>query len=228
MGDIDKKMTVLGVGQKILGFQTPTFVQNEQFSGGSGTVNVTFASSTTSGNFIVVGILIEDNSSTVSSVSDNKGNTYSASTSISSAWKSTRRIQIYHAYNISGGSSHQITVTISGGSTRVNALIHEYSKIRTSSDPLDVTSSGTPADDPTSGSASTTQNNDLVFGFIACDGGAPTEGSGFTGRSDYVFNEYTASEDKVLVTAGSTAADWTTVSTSTGIVQMACFKALEL
>lgn len=221
-------LPMLGVGKAhVVGgvsYLTPTYVQNDTNSNSTGTVTCNLPSTTTSGNFIAVGILLEDGSSTVSSVTDNKSNSYQASTSISSTWKTNRRIQIYHAYNITGGASHTVTVTASG-TVRTYCHAVEYSNVQTSANPLDVVSSGSPGDDPTTGSNTTTQNNDLIFVFVAAEGGYPTEEGGFTGRSDYVFNEYTSTKDKVLTTAGSTSATWTTSGSNTGITQFAAFKA---
>lgn len=216
-------MTVLGIGQRTTSYQTPAYVQTDNFSGGSGTVTPTFPSSTTSGNLIIVGIAIEDATSTVSSVVDSKGNTYQAATSISTTYGGNRRVQIYYAYNITGGSSHTVTVTISGGSTRVNAHINEYSGCESASDPLDVTSSGSAGDDPTSGSANTSLDKSLIYSFVAA-AGTLTAGAGFTERGEYVFNIYSATEDQVQTTAGSISASWTTSGTAQGVCQMACFK----
>ncbi len=200
------------------------FVKQDSNGGGSGTTTCTFVGSTTSGNLIVVGISIEDSTSTVSSVTDSKGNTYQAATSISAVWNTNRRIQIYYAYNITGGASHTVTVTISGGSTRVNAVVNEYSGALASANPLDVTSSGSAGDDPNTGSATTTTDGSLIYSVVAAAGTLTAGAGGFTKRNEYVFNIYTASEDRVQTTAGSVSAGWTTAGTATGIAQMATFK----
>jgi hypothetical protein len=90
---------------------------------GGSSFSVTFGSTTTSGNMIVVMVAFGATVASTLAVSDNKGNTYgsAAVTTISSS--NTDRAAIFFCPSITGGSSHQITVTNSGGGTSFGGAV---------------------------------------------------------------------------------------------------------
>src|SRR5438105_496302 len=101
----------------------------------SASVPVTFAVAQTAGNLNVVAVGWNDTTSTVSSVSDSRGNTYApAGTMVSGTGI---RQAIYYAKNIAAGSN-TVTVSFNQATPFVDVRILEYSGLDTAS-PLDVT-----------------------------------------------------------------------------------------
>lgn len=172
-------------------------------TGGSASLSVTFSSSTTSGNLIVVAFAWDSNG-TVSSVTDNKSNTYSAAGSVANNTNSSTSCMIYYAKNISGGASHQVTVTISA-STTIRVAVAEYSGADTAA-PLDQSAVGTGnTSSMVTSSVTLSANNELLacIGMIS-DGffAAPTAGTGYTNRQTWTGANDAAYEDQIL-TGGS-------------------------
>ena len=132
----------------------------------------TFSSPTTSGNTIVVLVSDYYDGTTAGAgggpwtVSDNKGNTYTSIVHDGSG--SFGGVEVFYAYNITGGSGHVVTVT-AAGSTFAETTAIEYSGL-TTTDPLDVSQhSGyvTAASTFTSGNtASTAQASELAVGVV--------------------------------------------------------------
>ena len=98
-------------------------------------VAVTYPLAQTAGNLNVVAVGWNDTTSTVSSVSDSRGNTYTQA----GARRRARRMRqsIYYAKNIAGGSN-TVTVTFNQAAAFVDVRVLEYSGLDTSN-PLDVT-----------------------------------------------------------------------------------------
>jgi hypothetical protein len=196
-----------------------SFVQVKSAAVTSGaSVAITFAAQT-AGDLNVVAVMWGDTTSTVSSVTDSKGNIYALAVGPTKATGLTSAI--YYAKNIAGGSN---TVTVkfnqTAGWPNVNVL--EYSGLDTAN-PLDVKAAaigtGTTAN---SGSVTTTSANELIVG-----AGNPTSvftaaGSGFSNR---IINSFGGiSEDKIVSSLGSYNA--TATLTSGGwVMQMATFRA---
>src|SRR5262249_48947031 len=116
-------------------------------------------------------------------------------------WRSTTwSSQVFYAKNVVGGAN-TVTATFGTSISQFGILyIHEYSGID-KANPLDATSSAvgsTAAID--SGSATTTNANDLIFGAGASLHTVTQAGSGFTTRSTAFDNR---TEDKRVTTAGS-------------------------
>ncbi len=127
----------------------------------SASVPVTFGVAQTAGNLNIVVVGWNDTTSTVSSVSDSRGNTYTqAGTTVTGT---TLRQAIYYAKSIAAGSN-TVTVAFSQAAAFPDVRILEYSGLDTSS-PLDVTAgaagSGTSM---SSGAATTTSAKELIFG----------------------------------------------------------------
>lgn len=102
----------------------------------AGPITLTFSSSTAAGNTIVVSLT--SNSASVSSVTDNKGNTYTRAVQ----FNTTRLAQIWYCAGISGGASHQISINLSGFAY-VSLCIYEVSGLDSS--PLGATGTASTA-----------------------------------------------------------------------------------
>ena len=142
-------------------------------------VNLT---STNAGDLIVLGLFVLDSTS-VSSVTDTQGNTYTLIGS-PQTWSPYHFVErLYYAKNIKGGAN-TTTVTLSG-SKYMEVHLYDYSGLDTTS-PLDA--SATPQTGTsvtgTSGTLTTSNANDLLFGFFHSDNNVTnTAGAGFTGRT---------------------------------------------
>lgn len=169
---------------------------------------VGFVSSVTAGNLIIVAILAELDTTTISSVVDNKGNTYTrASFKVRTGLNYS---EIWYAVNVSGGSSFTVTVTGSAGG--VIAHIHEF--VGSSGTSLDAHNEALSA----STSVTTTGAADLLFGFGNRNaGGYPTAGSGFTNREQFVFNYYSYTENKTSSGSGSNTIDFSASDAILGV-----------
>lgn len=211
-------VTTSSEGQ-VLGVATPAFVQQNTNQITSGASNQTsFSTANTAGNLIVV-YAIWDNTNTAT-VSDTNGNTYTSAVG-PTALTSCCRAQIFYAKNIAGGNN-TVNVTFStAASSFALSYIHEYSGIDTVS-PIDVTSasSGT-ASAISSGSATTANANDLIFGGMASGDTVTSAGSGFVARSSAFGN---MTEDKVVTSTGSYNVTGTQNSNA-WVAQMVAFKA---
>lgn len=137
---------------------------------------------TNAGDLIVLG-LFAVNSTNVGSVSDTQGNHY-ALIGAPQTWSPNNFVErLYYAKNIKGGVD-TVTVTLSG-STHMVVHLYEYSGLDTSS-PLDASATPHTGNSVTgaSGVLTTTNGNDLLFGFFHSDNDVTnTAGSGFTGRT---------------------------------------------
>lgn len=150
----------------------PTYVQSlPKNCAGVSSCSQTFASSTTTGNLIVVAIASYYNPTVNSpqsfSVADNKGNTACYSTDDDSLSTFFGEIKIFHCENITGGASHQITVS-SVVTSYWTMDILEYSGIATTSafDKGTTNDAGaSPVTTYTSTTVGTTNANDLLLGF---------------------------------------------------------------
>jgi len=203
------------------GSSTPSLVQ-KNFQTSSNTA--TFSSDVTSGNLILVAITQWN--STVSSVTDNKGNTYTAVTSAQHANTATDYTQLYYAKNVAAGAT-TVTVTFSSGVGNIG--IYEYSGLSTTS-PLDQVTSNTGASTtPNGGTLTTTPDNELYFAVGADDNGnnsTPTAGGGYTvenHQDDSANHERFYTEDRVSA-HGSYSTDFTIGASSDWAVIGASFK----
>jgi hypothetical protein len=152
-------------------------------------------SSTNPGDLIVLALFVV-NSTSVSSVGDTQGNQYLLIGS-PQTWSPKNYVErLYYAKNIQGGAD-TVTVTLSG-SKYMEVRAYEYSGLDTSS-PLDVSATphtGTSSSTGTTGTLTTTNANDLLFGFFHSDGDTTnTAGAGFTGRT-FSIDGYPLGEDQ--------------------------------
>ena len=120
-----------------------------------------------------------DTTSTVSRVTDSRGNTYTLA--IGPTTGTGLRQSIYYARNIAAGSN-TVTVTFNPAAAFVDVRVLEYSGLDTAN-PLDKTAgavgSGTTA---SSGAATTTSANELIFGAGMTAARFTAAGTGFVSR----------------------------------------------
>ena len=186
----------------------------------SASVAIAYPAAQTAGNLNIVAVGWNDTTSTVSSVTDSRGNSYALAIGPTSG--TGLRQSIYYARNIAAGSN-TVTVTFNQAAAFVDVRILEYSGLDTAN-PLDKTAaasgSGTTA---SSGAATTTSANELIFGAgmtIATFTGA---GSGFISRI-ITTPDADIAEDRTVSATGSYSATAPN-SSSNWVMQMATFKA---
>jgi hypothetical protein len=204
---------------------TATFKQVSAREIKSGTVNsLTFNSANTAGNLIVV-YLAWTNKNTVS-VEDTNGNEYSSVGLDRTTWgpNSSRSSQVFYAKNITGGANTVRATFATAISSQgwADMYVHEYSGID-KVDPLDVSAvnMGMTAA-MTSGPATTTNANDLIFGAGASAGTVNQAGTDFASRSNRFGNR---TEDKNVAAVGpyEATADQSSNSDS-WVMHMVAFK----
>jgi hypothetical protein len=189
----------------------PAFVQALGTSSLAGNVaTITLPGPSTAGNLMVVGITTATQAVTVSSITDSKGNTYNPAIGPTDWNAGAARTWTYYASNIAGGgSATTITITYSGVPPSADTYAAEYSGIATGS-PLDQTSAGTglatiPLD---SGSKTTTQASELIFGYGESAGHAivdPPYTARSTWNNNFIADQMVASINSYHVTATNTA-----------------------
>ena len=175
-------------------------------------VNVSFGSSVTAGNHIVVDGAAWDGTTpaaTVSSVADNKGNGNYTSGQEQAFGSFVRVIEYYKNNVTTGGTSFTVTITWSKG-TNSSISIHEYSGVGTGA-PTTTSNTGT-GTAATSGAVAPSGNN-MYHGVAGYDGGASSivNNSPWNNRSvvDSANGEQDhAGQDKVA-TSGSQNGSWT-------------------
>jgi hypothetical protein len=186
----------------------------------SSSVAVTYPLAQTAGNLNIVAVGWNDTTSTVSSISDSKGNTYTLA--IGPTTGTGLRQSIYYAKNIAAGSN-TVTVTFNQAAIWVDVRVLEYSGLSTTS-PLDVTAgaagTGTSA---SSGAATTTAANELIFGAGMTSTRFTAAGTGFTARI-ITTTDADLAEDRIVSSTGSYTAA-APVTSSKWVMQMVTFKA---
>ncbi len=199
---------------------TPTFKQVRAKEITSGTLNsLAFNSANTAGNLIVV-YLVWTNSGSVS-VTDTRGNVYTSVGSPHDVGELNNSSQVFYAKNVAGGSNTVRASFATAISSSADMYIHEYSGID-KADPLDANAvnKGTTAA-MNSGSATTSNANDLIFGAGASASTVNQAGSGFTSRSTRFGNRI---EDKNVTSAGPYNAT-ANQNGNAWVMHMAAFKA---
>lgn len=198
-------------------FAAPAFVQIAPQGQNSGVASIpaSFSGNVTSGNTLYVWGCWDDATATFTSIAKTSGTATLGS--FNEVPASTTTNGNYHCVqgwmSVTGTGSLTLTLTLSAtASGKVTLQPTEYSGVASVS-PADVSStngqnsqSGTNA--ATSGSATTTQNGDLIAGFtIDYPGNASgiAAGTGFTSRT----GTYCQVEDQVQSSAGSIAATFT-------------------
>ena len=182
------------------------------------TVAVAFPGAQTAGDLNIVVIGWNDTSSNVNAVRDSQGNTYNLA--IGPTVGTALQQSIYYASNIKAGSN-TVTVTFNQSATAPDVRILEYRGVTT----LDakVGASGSNAS-PSSGSATTTSANELIFGANTIFTTTKAAGSGFTARI-ITSPDSDLAEDKIVTTAGSNSATASLNSAGPWVMQMVTFTA---
>jgi hypothetical protein len=188
-------------------------------------VSVPFAAAQTAGNLNVVVVGWSDSTSNVSSVTDLMGNGYirAVGPTVVSGYESQ---SIYYARNISAApaNGNAVTVTFNGPADYPDIRILEYSGADPTS-PLDVVAANSGTNSPTnSGSATTTNANDLIFGASVVWTSNSGPGNGFTMRILTQPNHDIA-EDEMVTATGSYSATAPLNASGPWIMQMVAFKA---
>ena len=174
----------------------------------SASVAVTYTVAQTAGNLNIVAVGWNDTTSTVTGVTDTRGNTYTLA--IGPTTGTGLRQSIYYAKNIAAGSN-TVTVTFNQAAAFVDIRALEYSGLDTAN-PLDETAgaagSGTTA---SSGAATTTAANELIFGAGMTASAFTKAGTGFTLRT-ITSPDADIAEDQITTATGSYSATAPTLS----------------
>ncbi len=221
--------TVLAIGLAVAGTfvlaqaaqaATPSHVQSQAKEITSGTLNsLPFSNSNTAGDLIVVHALWDNASA--ATLTDTAGNTY-ASAAPATRWNNnTWSSQVFYAKNVAGGAN-TVRATFATAIRSFGIIyVHEYSGIDTAN-PLDASAAAIgSAKAMSSGSATTTNATDLIFGAGASSHTVTAAGSGFTTRLTDFGNR---TEDKVVTAAGPQSAT-ATQNSSAWVMHMVAFKA---
>jgi Glycosyl hydrolases family 16/IPT/TIG domain len=198
-----------------------TFVQvkSATVQTASASVAVTYTVAQTAGNLNVVAVMWGDTTSTVSSVTDSKGNIYALAVGPTKASGLTSAI--YYAKTIAGGSN-TVSVKFSTTASYPNVNVLEYSGLDTAT-PLDVSSAATgTGTTANSGSATTRSPSELIVGAGNPSSVFKSAGSGFTSRVINAFGGIL--EDKIVSATGSYNAT-ATLTSGIWVMQMATFRA---
>jgi Domain of unknown function (DUF1929)/IPT/TIG domain/Glyoxal oxidase N-terminus len=190
----------------------------------SASVATAYTVAQTAGNLNIVAVGWNDTTSTVNTVTDSRGNTYTLAIGPTSG--TGLRQSIYYARNIVGGSN-TVTVAFNQAATFADVRIFEYSGLDPTN-PLDVTAgaSGTSAT-ANSGSATTTSANELIFGAGTTAGSFNNTGSpGFVVRV-LTFPNADIGEDKTVNSTGSYNAVGGLFNSNAWVMQMATFRAAQ-
>jgi len=193
------------------------------------TVSVTFASAQTAGNLNVVVVGWNDTTAAVSSITDSMGNVYALAVGPTQNPGSTGTFSltqaIYYAKNIGGASANGNTVTVrfTVPANYADVRILEYSGLDRIN-PVDVTAAaiGT-SSTSNSGSAVTTNPNDLIFGANMVYTGTAGAGAGFTNRT-ITTPDSDIAEDRIVSTTGTYSASAPLTSSGPWIMQMVAFR----
>jgi chitodextrinase len=202
-----------------------TFVQSnyaDPQSSSLASVPVKFNAAQAAGNLNVVVVGWNDTTATVSTVTDSKGNTYQrvvGPTAVTGALSQS----IYYAKNILAATAGANTVTVqfSSGAAFPDIRILEYSGADLAN-PVDVTAAATGSGGTSnSGSATTTNPTDLIFGANVVTGVTSGPGTGFTQRL-LTSPDGDIAEDRTVTATGSYSA--TAPATGSWIMQMVAFR----
>jgi hypothetical protein len=212
---------------------TPTpgaisYVQSNLSENGSLVSSTTtqFTNPVANGDLVVVAISSWNSStSQVSSVTDNKGNSYTQVVEVTGA--TSEPLSIWYAKNVIGGNNFAVTANVSNPSS-ITTAIHEYRGLSGTS-PVDLyadqTGSGTSASSGLTGV--TNSNSELIFGAFNYDepytSNSFIPAAGFTARQSLQDNynyEALYTIDQVVNSVGQYAAAGTFGTTSSwrGIV----------
>lgn len=181
---------------------------------------------TTAGNTIIV--FCGEQQTAVTAVSDDNSNTYTKISGASGNGNTTG-IDLWYAFNITGGIKNTITITTGTTSQRQNSVIREYSGL-TTTDPFDVASvfnNGVTTTPTSNATATTAQANELVVGIAGNSNGTFSLGTGYSNlqASNGQVSGWVFAEDKIVSSTGTQTATFGTNTTGGTVVGVATFKA---
>lgn len=186
---------------------------------GTGSYALTaFGSAVTVGNNIVVRVSSDGNSANqVTSLTDNKGNTYVKDAETVNTLQSTERyISIWRAVVTTGGTGLVITVNYNGASSNNSGAIAEEWAASAGTMTLDKTAGGgsttATASPTTATTAATTQANELIIAAFVSNSTQTsfTAGTGYSNASSVnVSNANIATESKTVSATGTQVATGT-------------------
>ena len=188
-------------------------------------VSVSYSLAQTAGNLNIVVVGWNDTSATVRTVTDSLGNTYALAVGPTKGAGLTQ--SIYYAKNIASGND-TVSVVFSQAAAFPDIRILEYAGVSTTS-PLDVTNggSGTSANGAvvSSGAATTTAANELIFGAGMTSWSFTKAGATFS--SDVITAGGNIAEQELVSAAGPYSASATLGASGSAnwVMQMATFKA---
>ena len=189
------------------------------------TVNVTFTAAQVGGDLNVVVVGWNDGTAGASAVTDSSHNTYVRAvgpTIVNGALSQS----IYYARNIVGAAAgvNTVAVTFSTAATSPDIRILEYSGADLTN-PVDVTAANTGNSTTSgSGSATTTNPTDLLFGANIVATSTTGPGGGFTRRL-LTSPDGDIAEDQMVIATGSYSAAAPLSSAGAWIMQMVAFRA---
>jgi len=208
-----------------LAAQTISYVQGNYAApqASQAAVNVTFAAAQTAGDLNVVVVGWNDSSTTVSSVADTSGNIYQRAVgpTIVAGYLSQ---SIYYAKNIvaAAAGANTVTVQFSGAAAYPDVRILEY-RGADLANPVDVSKSATGnSTSSNSGTVTTTNATDLLFGANMVTSRTTGPGSGFTQRL-LTSPDGDIAEDRMVTATGSYSAI-APITRGRWIMQMVAFR----
>ena len=199
----------------------PSFVQVKQNQVTNGTaVSAVFSGATHAGSTIVAYVIWDNTGSVI--VTDSLGDHF-VSVSAPTIWSGGYSAQVFYATNILGGAD-TVTATFRNSVSSFGIVYaHEYAGISVAN-PVDVTVAASGSSSSlSSGIATTTSANDLIFGAGVSDNAVTAAGSGFTAR-DMAYGNIT--EDRTASSTGSYSAT-ATHNGSSWAMQMVAFRAAQ-
>jgi len=180
-------------------------------------VSVPYTSSQTAGDLNIVVVGWNNSTSVVQSVQDSAGNAYSLA--IGPTTGTSLRQSIYFAKNIVGGSN-TVTVIFNQATAYPDVRVLEYRGVTA----LDVAAGASGSSNmSSSGSATTTSPNELLFGANTVATVTSGAGSGFTSRI-ITSPDGDIAQDRVVTTTGTYSATAPLTSAGPWVMQMATFK----
>ena len=174
------------------------FVQvNSAVPTSAATISATYNSAQTAGNMNVVAIGWDSSFITLKTLTDSKGNSYKLAVSYVDSTGITQAI--YYAPNVvaAAAGANRITATLSASTDWPDLRILEYSGVNTLDKTASAKGTSTTAG---SGSVTTTQANELLFGAMYTYGTTNGPGSGYTSR--VVTGDSDLAEDEVVFATG--------------------------
>ena len=187
-------------------------------------VSVPFNSAQTAGNLNVVVVGWKDTQASVSQITDTLGNTYIRAVGPTSI-NNIASQAIYYAKNIAaaGAGGNTVTVTFSTPASKPDVRISEYAGADPSN-PVDVTSANTGSGrNSNSGSARTTNANDLILGANTVVSVTSGPGTGFTKRL-LSSPQGNILEDRSVSTTGNYSAAAPLLLSGRWVMQMVAFR----